>query len=184
MISTCFYLHCPVLIFHESILLIGCVCSFLRSYECQVAESELRLRSWRQFPPADIPIPLVFCCYCLVSKLCPSLCDPKDCSLPGSSIHGISQARILERLAISFSREPPIPGIKLASPALKGGFFTTYPPGKPSLGDSTKQGCRPSASCVQGCEHITWPQNTCAHCPGAGLAVGTSPGAWRLTALG
>ena len=109
MISTCFYLHCPVLIFHESILLIGCVCSFLRSYECQVAESELRLRSWRQFPPADIPIPLVFCCYCLVSKLCPSLCDPKDCSLPGSSIHGISQARILERLAISFSREPPHP---------------------------------------------------------------------------
>lgn len=48
-ISTCFYLHCPVLIFHESILLIGCVCSFLRSYECQVAESELRLRSWNSF---------------------------------------------------------------------------------------------------------------------------------------
>ena len=34
----------------------------------------------------------------------PTLCDPVDCSLPGSSIHGILQARILERVAISFSR--------------------------------------------------------------------------------
>ena len=35
---------------------------------------------------------------------CLTLCDPKDCSLPGSSNHGILQARILERVAISFSR--------------------------------------------------------------------------------
>ena len=35
---------------------------------------------------------------------CPTLCNPVDCSLPGSSIHGILQARILERVAISFSR--------------------------------------------------------------------------------
>ena len=34
----------------------------------------------------------------------PSLCDPTDCSLPGSCVHGISQARILEGVAISFSR--------------------------------------------------------------------------------
>ena len=31
----------------------------------------------------------------LVTKLCPTLCDPVDCSLPGSSVHGISQAKIL-----------------------------------------------------------------------------------------
>ena len=43
-----------------------------------------------------------FCC-CLVDKSCPSLCDPMDCSLPGSSVHGICQARILEWGAISFS---------------------------------------------------------------------------------
>ena len=36
-------------------------------------------------------------------QLCPTLCDPMDCSLPGSSVHGILQARILEWLAISFS---------------------------------------------------------------------------------
>ena len=39
-----------------------------------------------------------------VAQLCPTLCYPMDCSLPGSSIHGIFQARILEWVAISFSR--------------------------------------------------------------------------------
>ena len=40
----------------------------------------------------------------LVAKLCPNLVTPMDCSLPGSSVHGILQARILEWVAISFSR--------------------------------------------------------------------------------
>ena len=44
------------------------------------------------------------CCCCLVTKSYPVLCDPIDCSLPGSSVHGISQARILECVAIFFSR--------------------------------------------------------------------------------
>ena len=39
----------------------------------------------------------------LVSRLCPTLCDPVDCSPPGSSIHGILQARVPEWVAISFS---------------------------------------------------------------------------------
>ena len=37
-------------------------------------------------------------------QLCPTLCDPMDCSPPGSSVHGILQARIVEWVAISFSR--------------------------------------------------------------------------------
>ena len=41
---------------------------------------------------------------CEVAQLCLTLCDPMDCSLPGSSVHGILQARILEWVAISFSR--------------------------------------------------------------------------------
>ena len=41
---------------------------------------------------------------CLVTLLDPTLCDPMDCSLPGSSVHEILQVRILERFAISFSR--------------------------------------------------------------------------------
>ena len=38
-----------------------------------------------------------------VAQLCPTLCNPMDCSLTGSSVHGIFQARVLERVAISFS---------------------------------------------------------------------------------
>ena len=44
-----------------------------------------------------------YCC-CLVTESCLTLCDPMDCCLPGSSICGISQARILEWVTISFSR--------------------------------------------------------------------------------
>ena len=36
-------------------------------------------------------------------QLCPTLCDPMDCSPPGSSVHGISQARMLACVAISYS---------------------------------------------------------------------------------
>ena len=45
----------------------------------------------------------------LVTHLCPTLYDPMDCSPPGSSVHGILQARILEWVAIPFSRRSPQP---------------------------------------------------------------------------
>ena len=45
-----------------------------------------------------------FCCVCSVAQSCPTLGGPVDCSPPGSSVHGILQARILEWGAISFSR--------------------------------------------------------------------------------
>ena len=61
-----------------------------------------------------------------VSQSCRTLCNPMDCSLPGSSIHGIFQARILEWVAISFSRDLPNPGIKPGSLAL-GRHFTIWP---------------------------------------------------------
>ena len=65
-----------------------------------------------------------FCSCCLVSKSCLSLLQPKDCSPPISSIHGISQARILEWVAISFSRfNLPGPEIEPISPSLAGGFL-------------------------------------------------------------
>ena len=46
----------------------------------------------------------ICCWWCLVTKLCLTLCDSMDCNLPGSSVHGILRARILEWVAISFSR--------------------------------------------------------------------------------
>ena len=70
-------------------------------------------------------------CACSVSQLCLAFCDPIDSSLKGSSVRGISQARILEWVAISYSRGPSRPRDRTCiSPALAGGFFTTEPPGK------------------------------------------------------
>ena len=62
---------------------------------------------------------------CSVVQLCLNLCDSMDCSPPGSSAHGIFQARILEWVAISSPRGYPHPGIKPTSLALAGGLFTT-----------------------------------------------------------
>ena len=70
--------------------------------------------------------------WCLVAKSCMILCDPTDCSPPGSSIYGISQARILEWVVISFSRGIfPTQGW---NPHLLLGrwILTTEPPGKSS----------------------------------------------------
>ena len=71
---------------------------------------------------------------CSVSQSRPALCNPMDCSPPGSS--GISQARILERFAISSSRRSSQPRGGTRVSCLAGGFLTTEPPGKPiwSLG--------------------------------------------------
>ena len=44
-----------------------------------------------------------------VTQSCPTLCDPMECSLPGFSVHGIFQARVLEWVAISFSRRSSWP---------------------------------------------------------------------------
>ena len=66
-----------------------------------------------------------------VAQLCSTLCDPMDCSPPGSSVHGILQARILEWVAISFSRDLPNPGIEPRSPTLQADALASEPPGKP-----------------------------------------------------
>ena len=68
-----------------------------------------------------------------VAQSCPTLCDPVDCSLPGSSVHGIFQARILEWVAISFSRRSPNPETEPGSPALQADSLLSEPPGKPEL---------------------------------------------------
>ena len=62
----------------------------------------------------------------LATQLCPCLtfCKPMDYSPSGSSVHGIHRARILEGVAIPFSRGSFHPGIKPVSPAIAGGFFT------------------------------------------------------------
>ena len=59
-----------------------------------------------------------------VAQSCPTLCDPMDCSPPGSSIHGIFQARILEWVAISFSRGSSRPKDRTQVSRIAGRCFT------------------------------------------------------------
>ena len=61
------------------------------------------------------------------------LCDPMDCSLPGSSLHGIFQARILKWVAISFSRGSSWSRDGTRISCIGGRFFTTQLPGKSIL---------------------------------------------------
>ena len=72
-----------------------------------------------------------------VTQSCPTLCDPIDCSLSGSSIHGIFQARMLEWIAISFSRGSSQPKNRTGSPTLQADALPSEPPEK--LENSTEQ---------------------------------------------
>ena len=62
----------------------------------------------------------------LVAKLCLTLCDPMDGSLPGSSVHGILQARILEWVAMPFSRGSSRPRDWTWVSCIAGRFFTDW----------------------------------------------------------
>jgi len=64
------------------------------------------------------------CCCCLVTQLCPTVCNPMVCSPPGSSVHGILQARILECIAIFFSRGSYQPRNQTLVSCIAGRFFT------------------------------------------------------------
>ena len=64
-------------------------------------------------------------------SLCPTLCDPMDYSPPSSSVHGILQARILEWVAIPFSRGSSRPRDQTWGLLHCSRFFTFEPPGKP-----------------------------------------------------
>ena len=60
----------------------------------------------------------------LVDESCPTFCDPMDCSLPGSFVHGILQARILEWVAIAFSRISSSPRDRTQVSNITGRFLT------------------------------------------------------------
>ena len=69
-------------------------------------------------------------CVCmLLIQSCPTLCDPMDCNLPGSSVHEILQARIQEWVAISFSRG----SFESGSPELQADSLPSEPPRKPPI---------------------------------------------------
>ena len=63
-------------------------------------------------------------CLCTHAQSRPTLCNPMDCSLPGSSVHGIFQARILEWAAVSFSRGPSWLRDRTCASCIAGRVFT------------------------------------------------------------
>ena len=88
-----------------------------------------------QLSPSTVHLKLLQLCVHLcvcekVIQLCLTLCDPMDCSLPGSSVHGILQARILEWVAVPFSRGSK-PGIEPRSPTVQADSLPAELPGKP-----------------------------------------------------
>ena len=79
-----------------------------------------------------------------MAQSCLTLCNPMDGSPPGSSVHGILQARTLEWISIPFSREssqpedPPDPGMEHGSPALQADSLPSEPPGIPVFRNDPK----------------------------------------------
>ena len=74
-----------------------------------------------------------FLCTCVPVQSCLTLCDPMDCSPPDSSVHGISQARMLEWFTMPSSRgssQPRDPTCISCASCVAGGFFISEPPGK------------------------------------------------------
>ena len=65
--------------------------------------STMYVRTVRGKHSASVSQKYKYMCVCSVVQSCPTVCSPMDCSPPGSSVHGISQARVLEWVAISFS---------------------------------------------------------------------------------
>ena len=75
---------------------------------------------------ADARTNVCVCVCVLFAQLCPSLCEPMDCRLLGSSAHGILQARILEWVAIPFSRGSSQPRDQTQVSCIEGRFFTVW----------------------------------------------------------
>ena len=120
-----FFLNSPMafIVAHLSqCALKGCRCHWVSS--CLM----MGLRSLQSF----LIKMLIFSCMKVKgAQLCLTLCDPMDCSLPGSSVRGNLQAGTLEWLAFPFSRASSQPRDRTRSPTLQADSLPSEPPGKP-----------------------------------------------------
>ena len=73
---------------------------------------------------AEVNMIMLCCAVCLVAQSYPTLCNPMDCSLPGSSVHGILQTRKQEWVAIPSSMGSSQPRDQTQVSCVTGGFFT------------------------------------------------------------
>ena len=77
-------------------------------------------------------------CVCLTTQSCPTHCEPMDCSPPGSSVHGIFQAKLLEWVAIPVSQDLPNPGFEPRCPTVQVDSLPSETPRKPSKWHTNK----------------------------------------------
>ena len=94
--------------------------------------NNLKWRWYQRYEPGNTKVKVHLCS---VAQLCLTLCNPMDCSLPGSSFMRFSRREYWYRLPLPSPRDLPSPGIaptSPVSPALAGEFFTTELPGKPN----------------------------------------------------
>ena len=136
-------------------------------------------------------------CVCSVTQLCSTLCDPMECSLPDSSVHGILQARILEWVAMTSSRGSSRSKDLLHLLHKQAPFFTTTPHGNGEGNDNPLQ-----CSCLEkshgqtslvgfspwGCEESDRTDRLHFHfslsCLEKEMATHTSVLAWRIPGAG
>ena len=85
-----------------------------------------------------------------VTQSCPTPCDSMDCSPPGSSVHGILHARVLDWVAISFSRGSSQPRDRTRGSRIAGRCFIVWATGKPLIGIIDKK------KCVRYLEYTLW----------------------------
>ena len=92
-------------------------------------------RPWTGLKGLEQTFKIFLCCYCSVTKLCPTLCDPMDYSPPHQAplSTGFFRQEYWSVLSFPSAGDLPRPGIKPMSPTLASRFFTTEPPGKPNI---------------------------------------------------
>ena len=106
---------CPLYIYVPSLLLLPSILT--PSHSSRSSQSTELAPCAKQQLPTE---------WMKTAQSCWTLCNPMDCSLPGSSIHGILQARILEWVAIPFSRGSSGPQDRTQISLIAGGFFTIW----------------------------------------------------------
>ena len=94
---------------------------------------------------------------CLVAQSCPTACNPMDSSLPGSSAHGILQARILECVVISFSRGSSQSRDQTQVSSIVGIFFTIWATREAQHVNMGVLGFEPRVSCMPSMHSTTEP---------------------------
>ena len=111
----------------------------------QLTTNHFRMQWTAMHVPLISGVKELCCCY-LAVKSC-GFCNLMDYSPLGSSVHGISQARILEWVAIPSPGDLPNPGMEPVSPTLSGRFFTTAPQGKSRILPKHSQVVSPMGRC-------------------------------------